>query len=85
MRRLVLGLLVPFSLSGQDDVSDHDGRLSFTRVRYGSGRGRGGGSWAHDYPRADEHLAQILAHLTTIRPRMEKSAEVLDSRICASF
>jgi hypothetical protein len=42
----------------------------FTRIRYdgGGGRGyrRGGGQWAHDYPRADRHLSQLLAELTFI-------------------
>ena len=74
---LLLWLLVPLAVWGQDEVSDYDGRFAFTRMRYGSGRGRGGGSWAHDYPRADEHLPRIIADLTTIRPRIDGS-NVLD-------
>jgi hypothetical protein len=55
---------------------DYDGRFVFTRVRYG-GRGWGGGSWAHDYPRADQHLPHILKDLTAINPRTGAS-NVLD-------
>jgi hypothetical protein len=78
MRRvcLVFVLLLPLTAWGQGDRPDHDGRFAFTRVRYGSGWGRGG-SWSHDYPRADEHLPRILADLTTIRPRIE-NGNVLD-------
>src|SRR5262245_15709763 len=77
---LLLGLLVPLAVWAQADDSfdaDYDGRFAFTRVRYGSGRGRGG-SWAHDYPRADEHLPRIIADLTTIRPRVDAPTKVLD-------
>jgi hypothetical protein len=56
---------------------DYDGRFVFTRIRYSSGWGWGGGSWAHDYPRADLHLPRILEDLTTITPRLEAS-NVLD-------
>jgi len=54
-------------------VPEYDGTFVFTRIRYGSGFGRGGGSWAHDYPRADEHLPRIIAELTTMRPRVDAS------------
>src|SRR5262245_50176554 len=50
---------------------DYDGRFVFTRIRYPNG------SWAHDYPRADQHLPNILKELTTIDPRLEAS-NVLD-------
>jgi hypothetical protein len=56
---------------------DYDGRFVFTRIRYNSGWRWGGGSWAHDYPRADQHLPRILAELTAIRPRLE-GTNVLD-------
>lgn len=55
---------------------DYDGRYVFTRIRY-SGRGFGGSWWAHDYPRADQHLPQILKDLTLIDPRTGAS-NVLD-------
>lgn len=70
---LLVALLLPLALRGQSGNLDYDGRFVFTRIRYGSGWGRGGGSWAHDYPRADLHLPRILAELTTMRPRVEGS------------
>jgi len=48
----------------------------FTRIRYqsaysrGWGR-RGGGAWAHDYPRGDWNLSKLLAELTFIRAETE--------------
>ena len=70
---LFLALVLPLAVWGQSDSLDYDSRFAFTRIRYGSNWGRGGGSWAHDYPRADRHLPQILAELTTMRPRLEGS------------
>jgi len=52
---------------------EYDARFVFTRVRYGSAFRRGGGSWAHDYPRADRHLPHILDELTTIDANLEGS------------
>jgi hypothetical protein len=56
----------------------YDGRFTFARLRYDDGltagsffgrRRRGGGApWSHDYPRAERHLAKILAELTSIEP-----------------
>ena len=52
--------------SGMADVP-YDGDFTFSRVRYGSGGfRRGGGAWAHDYPRADQHLPQILQYVSTV-------------------
>lgn len=74
---LVCGLLLAIALPcigwSQARELAYDGRFAFTRIRYGSGWGRGGGSWAHDYPRADEHLPRILAELSTLRPRLDGS------------
>jgi hypothetical protein len=64
--------------------AEYDGAFVFTRIRYGSSFGRGGGSWAHDYPRADQHLPRILAELTTMRPRLDDS-DVLDLEEDALF
>lgn len=50
----------------------YDGRFTFVRLRWGSdlrgGRFRGGfgSAWDHDYPRAEQHLAQIIRELTYI-------------------
>ena len=41
----------------------------FTRVAYSSGfrgRGRGGGSWATDYPKADQQFLVVLQRLTNL-------------------
>lgn len=54
---------------GEGTRAEYDGRFSytFTRIRYGGGGFRGGGaSWSHDYPRADEHLSQILKTITFV-------------------
>jgi hypothetical protein len=75
-------LLFPLLASGQgwnryepelatDNIA-YNGRFTFSRIRYG-GRGWWGGSWAHDYPRADRHLPRILAELTTIKPNLDGS------------
>jgi Domain of unknown function (DUF4159) len=69
---VLAALVLPLALAGQESF-DYDGRFAFTRIRYGSGFGRGGGSWAHDYPRADEHLPRILAELSTMTPRVDGS------------
>jgi hypothetical protein len=69
---LIVVVLLPLLGQGQSS-SPYDGQFAFTRIRYGSGFGRGGASWAHDYPRADEHLPRILAELTTMRPRVDGS------------
>lgn len=47
-------------------------QFTFTRIRYGgSGRGFRNSSWAHDYPRGDEHLSKILDYLTLIDTNLE--------------
>jgi hypothetical protein len=73
----LVALLLPVNGSGQSPPVDYDGAFVFTRIRYGSASGRGGGSWAHDYPQADQNLARILAELTSMRPRLGDS-RVLD-------
>ncbi|HSG00896.1 MAG TPA: DUF4159 domain-containing protein, partial [Vicinamibacterales bacterium] len=51
----------------------YNGRFTFSRIRYG-GRGfRGGSSWAHDYPRADEHLSMLMESLTSLNPNLERT------------
>jgi hypothetical protein len=55
----------------------YDGRIVFTRIRYGGGFGssgwRGGASWAHDYPRADSHLSVILDEITSMSIQVEET------------
>jgi hypothetical protein len=50
----------------------YDDRWAFTRLRY-----RPSSSWNHDYPRADRHLAYIVADLSTARAHTNGS-NVLD-------
>jgi hypothetical protein len=52
----------------------YDSRFVFTRIRYRGGGFFGGGSWAHDYPRADQHLPRILEDITTMTPQLEVSS-----------
>ena len=49
----------------------YDGRVAFTRIRYGaadlgSGRFRREPSWAHDFPRAEYNFQKILSELTFV-------------------
>jgi uncharacterized protein DUF4159 len=47
----------------------YDGRFTFVRLRWAGGSlsSRGwGAAWNHDYPRAEQHLAQILNELTLL-------------------
>jgi hypothetical protein len=59
--------LSPF---GYRDEPAYDGRFTFTRLRWQSDRfmrrGGWGSAWNHDYPRAEQHLSQILDELTTL-------------------
>jgi Domain of unknown function (DUF4159) len=50
----------------------YDDRWTFTRLRY-----HPSSSWNHDYPRADRHLAYIIADVTTARVHTDGS-NVLD-------
>ncbi len=56
-----------------DSNPGYDGKFVFTRIRYGSPmRGfRRGGSWAHDYPRADFHLSRLLDELTSMHAEVD--------------
>lgn len=80
IRGLLFALAVAASLSVRGDAApDSDSnanthQFTFTRIRYGAGsgfRGYGGGAWAHDYPRGDEHLSKILDYLTLINTNLE--------------
>ncbi|MDE0899807.1 MAG: DUF4159 domain-containing protein [Longimicrobiales bacterium] len=60
----------------QNTGAPYDGQYHFVRIAYQSGRGgggfgrrggRGGASWAHDYPRADQNFLAILQETTLIR------------------
>ncbi len=52
----------------------YNGKFTFTRIRYSSSRGfgggwgrRGGGSWAHDYPAADRNMQTMVNEFTAMR------------------
>jgi hypothetical protein len=58
----------------------YNGAFTFTRISYGSpgfgrfgGRNRGGGSWNHDYPNADENMQLILKEFTAMQPNTSGS------------
>ena len=50
----------------------YDGRFTFVRLRYTPLGGDFGREpvWAHDYPRAETHLMQILNEMTLLAPRL---------------
>jgi hypothetical protein len=58
-----------------DDIA-YDGRTVFVRLRWGSG-GIGSRAWSaawnHDYPRAEQHLSQIIRELTYLDIRLDGS------------
>jgi hypothetical protein len=61
--------------SYRSDV-EYDGRFTFVRLRWRSGgysRGFWSTAWDHDYPRAEQHLSQILRELTTLDIRLDGS------------
>jgi hypothetical protein len=48
----------------------YDDRWTFTRLRY-----HPSSSWNHDYPRADRHLAYIIAEVSTARVHTDGSTD----------
>ena len=59
-----------------DSDPAYDGRFTLVRLKWqGDGRSRGGWStaWDHDYPRAEQHLSQILKELTALDMRTDGS------------
>jgi hypothetical protein len=54
---------------------EYDGRITFVRLRWRGGYSRGFWStaWDHDYPRAEQNLAQILRELTSLDIRLDGS------------
>jgi hypothetical protein len=90
MRALIVGALIIVSgvavleaqrFFGQPSYPDnlaYDGRFTFVRLRWESGRGfgrRGGNSdaWNHDYPRAEQNLALLLKDITFVDARTDGS------------
>jgi hypothetical protein len=59
---------------GDEDNSEkqpYTAKFTFSRIRYRSPWGYGGGAWAHDYPRADEHIPRLLDYLTTVDANLD--------------
>lgn len=54
---------------------EYDGRITFVRLRWRREASRGFWStaWDHDYPRAEQHLSQIVGELTSIDMRLDGS------------
>jgi len=55
---------------------EYDGRVTFARIAWQTGSRYGGGwnsAWNHDYPRAEQHLSQILREITYLDIRMDGS------------
>jgi hypothetical protein len=58
-----------FRVEGYRTDIPYDGRFTFVRLRWGRGSTFSGGmsnAWNHDYPRAEQHLSQILKEVTLI-------------------
>jgi hypothetical protein len=55
--------------------TEYSGRFTFVRLRFdpeGFG-GFGQAPWAHDYPRAETHLMQLVNEITLLAPRIDGS------------
>ena len=54
---------------------DYHGQLTFVRLRWNSGFGRGGfgAAWNHDLPRAEQHLSMIVRELSLVDMRTDGS------------
>ena len=68
----------PLPLDDFRDGVPYDGRFTFVRLQWGSGRGFGrrfgwDSAWNHDYPRAEQHLSLILRELTYLDARTDGS------------
>ncbi len=68
--------------SMQEENVPYSGRYTITRIRYTPAevrmrfygrRGRDLPEWAHDYPRAERHLAKIVGELTSVEPVQDAS------------
>ena len=65
----------PLEATYRNDV-EYDGRAVFVRLMWrngGSSRGFWSTAWDHDYPRAEQHLSQILHELTALDIRLDGS------------
>jgi hypothetical protein len=68
-RLAFVALLVAATATPHTIELAYDGRFTFVRLRWAGGSlsSRGwGAAWNHDYPRAEQHLSQILNELTVL-------------------
>jgi hypothetical protein len=85
LRPLGLALLLATTAFAQFDAPSYraypanvpyDGRFTFVRLRWQENRGGRGfwsSAWNHDYPRAEQHLSQIIRELTYLDVRLDGS------------
>ena len=58
------------------DEKPYEGKVTFVRLQWRGGSRYSGGwssAWNHDYPRAEQHLSQILRELTYLDIRLDGS------------
>jgi Domain of unknown function (DUF4159) len=71
------GAQVIFRDTGYPSDVPYDGRFTFVRLRWQSdfrgARGVWRAAWNHDYPRAEQHLSQILDEITNLDIRTDGS------------
>jgi hypothetical protein len=76
MLAAVSGAGAQFEAGYRTDLG-YDGRVAFVRLRWrsdiSSSRGGFRSAWNHDYPRAEQHLSQIIRELTLLDVRMDGS------------
>jgi len=64
---LFVALLMASAVSSHTIDVPYDGRFTFVRLRWAGGTTASRGwnaAWNHDYPRAEQHLSEILRELT---------------------
>jgi uncharacterized protein DUF4159 len=64
-----VALLMAAAVSSHTLDLPYDGRFTFVRLRWAAGTTTSRGwsaAWNHDYPRAEEHLSQIVDELTAL-------------------
>jgi len=84
LRLIAVVVLLTATVSAQFDAPGrrhrtdvpYDGRFTFVRLRWQSGglsRGFWSSAWDHDFPRAEQHLSQIIRALTYLDIRTDGS------------
>jgi hypothetical protein len=75
--QLTLVALLAAAVSSSHTIDiPYDGRFTFVRLRWGGGSTQSrswSSAWNHDYPRAEQHLSQILREITYLDIHTEGS------------